>query len=191
MKIWLLRHAESEWNAAGRWQGHGDPPLSDAGRREAAVRAKAIASRVAGHRPLRVFSSDLRRTRETASFVGGALGCQAIPVAALRELDVGSWTGLTREQIEVRDSATLVAFESEDPDVRPGGAETRREIRARVREAAEALAAGHPDADLLLVVHLGVIRALLPGSEPDHLELLATDLEAIRELAPGPEPGPV
>ena len=190
MKIWLLRHAESEWNAAGRWQGHGDPPLSPAGRREAAARAESIANRVAGRRSLAVFSSDLRRTRETASLACQALDCLATPVAALRELDVGTWTGLTREQIEAQEPATLVAFESEDPDVRPGGAETRREIRVRAREAVEALAIGHPDADLLLVVHLGVIRALLPGTEPDHLELLVTDLEAIRRLAQRPEAGP-
>jgi len=137
-----------------------------------------------------LFSSDLLRARETATFVGRVLDCQATPVAGLRELDVGTWTGLTREQIEARDPVTLAAFESEDPDVRPGGAETRREIRARVRGAVEALAVDHPDADLLLVVHLGVIRALVPGTEPGHLELLLTDRDAIRRLAREPEPGP-
>src|SRR5581483_3152944 len=33
--ILLVRHGQSEWNREGRWQGHADPPLSDAGRRQA------------------------------------------------------------------------------------------------------------------------------------------------------------
>ncbi len=180
LKLWLLRHAESEWNAAGRWQGHGDPPLSERGRSEAAARAESLAGRVKGDRPLALFSSNLRRAVETAEFVARALGIEATTVSSLRELDVGTWTGLTRREIEAQDKDTLVAFESEDPEVRPGGGETRGEIRLRARAAVEALAAAHPDADLLLVVHLGVMRALVPGAEPDHLELLGTDLDAIR-----------
>jgi len=184
LKIWLLRHAESEWNAAGRWQGHGDPPLSEAGRAAAAARAESVARRVTGDRALALFSSDLRRAIETAEFVARALSVEASPVAGLRELDVGSWTGLRRDEIEAKDPDTLVAFETEDPDVRPGGAESRGEIRVRARAAVEALADRRSDADLVLVVHLGFMRALVPGAEPDHLELLATDLEAIRSARP-------
>jgi probable phosphoglycerate mutase len=180
LKIWLLRHAESEWNAAGRWQGHGDPSLSERGRSEVAAQAAAVARRLKGDRPLALFSSDLRRAIETAKFFARALGIEATEVSSLRELDVGTWTGLTREEIEAEDPDTLAAFESENPEVRPGGGETRGEIRIRARAAVEALSAAHPDADLLLVVHLGVMRALVPGAEPDHLELLGTDLEAIR-----------
>lgn len=180
MRIWLLRHAESEWNAAGRWQGHGDPPLSERGRSQAAARAPAVARRVTGDRRLVLVSSDLRRSVETAQHVARALGTHGIAFSSLRELDIGAWTGLTRDEIESKDPDTLAAFETEDPDVRPGGGETRREIRIRVRAAVEALAAAHPDADLLLVVHLGVMRALVPGANPHHLELVATDLGAIR-----------
>ena len=98
----------------------------------------------------------------------------------LRELDVGDWTGLSRDEIEAVEGARLAAFESEDPHVRPGGGETRGEIRLRVREVVERLADEHPDDDLLLVVHLGVVRALIPGAEPDHLDLYETTLEEIR-----------
>jgi broad specificity phosphatase PhoE len=183
LKIWLLRHAESEWNAAGRWQGHGDPGLSAGGREAARASAPSIAARVArAGREIRLFSSDLRRSVETAAFVAEAAGVAATAVRDLRELDVGAWTGLTRAAIEARDGALLAAFESEEADVRPGGGETRRELRQRVRAAALRLARENAGADLLLVVHLGVVRALLPGSEPDHLELLETDPEAIRRV---------
>ena len=185
MKIWLLRHAESEWNAAERWQGHGDPPLSEAGRIEAGNRASSLARRVSGDRPVAVFSSDLRRAVETAAFVTRSLGGQATLVSALRELDVGRWTGLRRKEIEAQDPELLVAFEAGKPDVRPGGGETRGEIRIRVRAAVETLAAAQPDSDLLLVVHLGVIRALVLGAEPENLELRVTNLEQVRQFAQG------
>ena len=123
MTIWLLRHAESEWNAAGRWQGHGDPPLSARGRAEAKARAPEIAVRLgAGSRPIRVLSSDLRRAVETAAFVAYELDVAPSISPNLRELDVGTWTGLERHEIEAADAKLLAAFESDDPDVRPGGA---------------------------------------------------------------------
>jgi broad specificity phosphatase PhoE len=183
LTIWLLRHAESEWNAVGRGQGHGDPPLSANGRAEARARAPEVAVRVAaGPRGLRVFSSDLRRAVETASFVAAELEVEPVALASLRELDVGRWTGLTREEIAARDADVLAAFESDDPDARPGGGETRGEIRVRVRAEALRLADENPDCDLLLVVHLGVVRALIPGTEPGHLELCETDADAIRQV---------
>jgi broad specificity phosphatase PhoE len=195
-RIWLMRHGESEWNALGRWQGHGDPPLSKRGRRDAERVAGDVAARVTSRgRPLRLYCSDLRRALETAVLVGAALGLEPSPLATLRELDVGDWVGLTRAEIESRDPDRLTAFEAEDPDLRPGGGETRREIRSRVRGAVDALTSENPEADLLLVVHLGVIRALMPGTEPENLELLAMDLPSIGENAastesPRPSPSP-
>ena len=67
----LIRHAESVWNAAGRWQGHADPPLSERGR----AQAEALAADLA---PLGIevlLASDLARAAQTASIVGEAIGC--------------------------------------------------------------------------------------------------------------------
>lgn len=180
-RIWLLRHAESEWNAQRRWQGHADPPLSERGLREARAAAREVAARVSeAGRPVRLFSSDLQRAAQTAAPVAERLGVPVTAVDALRELDVGRWSGSTREQIFARDAVLLADFDGGDPDVRPGGGESRRELRERVREAAACLAEDHPQADLLLVVHRGVIRALVPGCEVANLGLVETTLEAIR-----------
>ncbi len=179
--IWLLRHAESLWNAARRWQGHGDPPLSEAGRKAAAARAEAVVAQVSqSGRPVRLVCSDLQRAVETSAFIGALLGQQPTRLPALREIDVGRWSGLTRDEIAARDPEALLAFESEDPDARAGGGESRRDARGRVRRAVIALGLRHPETDLLLVVHLGVIRALVPGAAPANLDLLETRLEEIR-----------
>jgi broad specificity phosphatase PhoE len=182
-EIWLLRHAQSEWNAAGRWQGHGNPPLSEAGRAQALEAAQCIAPELANREPFRVYSSDLERAVETARAVCGPLGVEPVALTGLRELDVGRWTGLRRAEIEARDPQGLAAFEGGQPDVRPGGGESRREIRSRVRRVVSELVAADPESTLLLVVHLGVVRALVPGTEPDHVELTRTDLARIEAAA--------
>src|SRR5690349_8120787 len=94
-RILLVRHAQSEWNAVGRWQGQADPPLSEFGREQAAGLAE--------HPLLTAFdaivSSDLQRARSTAVAIAEcrALGSDEISIdAGLRELDVGSWSGRTR-----------------------------------------------------------------------------------------------
>ncbi|MCZ6465547.1 MAG: histidine phosphatase family protein [Proteobacteria bacterium] len=172
----LIRHAESAWNAAGRWQGHGDPPLSERGRRQAA----ALAERLAGEGLSSLLSSDLRRAFETAEILAMRLGLSLRTSPVFRELDIGSWTGLTRDELEARARADLATFEAGEPDFRPGGGESRSEIRARVRGGVEDLARRDPGARIGLVTHLGVIRALLPGRELGHVETCWASLAEIR-----------
>ena len=86
----LIRHAESSWNVAGRWQGHGDPPLSDRGR----VQANALARELARETIDVLVSSDLRRAAETAAILGQARGLPPELNPGVRELDPGDWAGL-------------------------------------------------------------------------------------------------
>ena len=69
--------------------------------------------------------------------------------------------------------------ESGAPDVRPGGGESRRQIRARTRAAVERLAREQPGGRIALVVHLGVIRALVPGAELANAERIEVTLDEI------------
>ena len=94
----LARHGESDWNRARRWQGHADRPLTDLGRRQ----ARELAERLAGVELDAVFSSDLRRASETAEIVARSQGLDVTTMPELREVDVGSWSGLTRTEAEER-----------------------------------------------------------------------------------------
>lgn len=173
----LIRHAESEWNAADRWQGHGDPPLSDRGRSQ----ADALAHSLEGEPFDLLICSDLQRAVETAQAISRVCGLEPRLDARFRELDVGRWTGLGADEIAAREPEIFARFEALEPDVRPGGGETRREIRERVRAAVEVVAAEHPGRYIALVCHLGVIRALLPGSEPENAASVVTTLGEIRQ----------
>ncbi|MCB9726562.1 MAG: histidine phosphatase family protein [Spirochaetaceae bacterium] len=176
----LVRHGETPWNAAGRWQGHGDPGLSERGRAQARELARIlVAERDAGDDWQGVVASDLARARETAEVVARALDVGLELDARLRELDVGRWSGLTREEILARDPETLAAFERGLPDVRPGGGECRVEIRERAQAFVGDLARRRAGERLVVVTHLGVIRALVPGSRPANTERIAVVAETI------------
>jgi broad specificity phosphatase PhoE len=171
----LIRHAESTWNAAGRWQGHGDPPLSDLGR----AQARELARGLSGEGIEVLVASDLARSAQTAAILAEHWGLAPLFDPRLREIDIGAWTGLTREQIERSDADLLARFEAEDLAARPGGGETRLEIRARARIAAAELARANAGRRVALVTHLGVIRALAPGAETDNCGWLRLALRSL------------
>lgn len=164
-EFWLVRHAETDWNQAGRWQGHADVALSARGREQAEALAQQWAedSETRGLGPL--FSSDLGRCMETAAALGRVLGLDPQADPRLRELDVGDWSGRIRSEIEQSDPALLARFESEDPAARPPGGETRSEIRERAHGVFRDLAEQFPRSRIVVVTHRGLIRALLPKTD--------------------------
>jgi len=178
-RLLLVRHGQTPWNAAGRWQGFGDPGLTDLGRQQAeALAAELLAT--ADRNWHRIIASDLGRALETARILSHALELSVEIDHRLRELDVGEWTGLTRAEIEMRDPETLRDFESGEPSVRPGKGESRIEIRMRTRDCVRDLARRYSGEGLIVVTHLGVIRALVPGAEPDNAGWVEATLAEMR-----------
>jgi 2,3-bisphosphoglycerate-dependent phosphoglycerate mutase len=134
----LARHGETEWNREERYQGHADPPLNDTGR----AQAEQLAEHLAAEPIDAVYSSDLRRAAETAQIVGERLGLPVEHEPGLREIDVGSWQGLTKAEI----------------DGRPWDGETYAHHAARVTQALREIAARHPNGRVLIVSHGGSLR---------------------------------
>jgi broad specificity phosphatase PhoE len=143
--ILLARHGETDWNRDGRFQGHADPPLNDAGR----AQARRLAERLASTPFDAVYSSDLARAHETAEILAASHGVPVVADAGLREVDVGSWSGLTRAEISER-----------FPGAEHHDGETREEHLTRVVAAVERIAHGHPGQRILIVSHGGSLRAL-------------------------------
>jgi broad specificity phosphatase PhoE len=167
-----IRHAQSTMNAEGLWQGQADPPLSDQGRQQ----AEALGKRLAGDSLSVLVASDLRRARETAEITARQLGIATGLEPGLRELDVGAWSGLAREEIARRWPGEFARFRTGDLDVRVGGGETRRELRARVLAALRSLQERYRDERIGVVTHLGVIRMLAPGLQILNAECFWLDM---------------
>jgi probable phosphoglycerate mutase len=156
--VWIARHAESTWNAEGRWQGQGDPPLSGRGIRQAQALAEALAAR--GVHTL--ISSDLARATQTAAIAGRRLSVLPRLEPRLRERDVGAWSGLAHAEIERRFPDELARLRAGELDLRPGGGESLRAFEARVRSAFAQIAALENVEGIAVITHLGVIRVLDP-----------------------------
>ena len=170
----LVRHASTEWTASRRVCGgdDGGPALSDAGLDEARRLAKALGTGElwALPGPVAVVSSPQLRARQTADVLAAALpGRPDPPVtedAAWGELRFGAWHGLTYAEVragwadEFRDWAGSTA-------VTPPGGESLDSLAARVAAATGELAARHPGEAVLVVTHVGPVRAAVAGALGD------------------------
>jgi broad specificity phosphatase PhoE len=154
----LVRHGETDWNRESRFQGHADPPLNDAGRLQATGLARALdRSALAA-----VYSSPLLRALETAQI----LACHAHSVlvdASLREVDVGSWQGLTRTEVEARFPIGYERWLRHGHGWEDG--ETYEHLGERVVAGLLAIARRHPDSRVLAVTHGGPIRSALAAAD--------------------------
>ena len=156
MTIFLVRHGETEWNRARRYQGWSDSPLTA----EGVAQAEAIGRRLAAIPEAAgavIVASPLGRARRTAEIIGECLGRAAPPRfdERLREISLGAWDGLGRREIRTRLGAAFAEFEwyFETPD-----GEAYDAFAGRVGDALRDLAGG----PVIVVCH-GVVTRVLRG----------------------------
>ncbi|HET7758671.1 MAG TPA: histidine phosphatase family protein [Gaiellaceae bacterium] len=152
--ILLARHGETDWNREGRFQGWADPPLNAAGRAQAVDLSVALMAEELET----VYSSPLQRAYETAEVVAASHGLEPVTIEALREVDVGSWSGLTREEIEQRFPDQYARWLDYGQGWDDG--ETYDAMAERVVRAVLELAAVHDGQRILAVSHGGPMRAV-------------------------------
>jgi len=149
-RILLVRHGQSTWNAAGRWQGRADPPLSDLGLRQADAAAAALPLGAVTD----VWTSPLVRAHATAARIAERVGAPVRLDERLAERDAGEWTGLTRDEIE----AAWPGYLAER--YRPPAFEADDELESRALEVLHEVAAHAVGATVVAVSHGGLIRSV-------------------------------
>ena len=165
----LVRHGETDWNAARRIQGSSDIPLNDTGRAQARETAAALVEQVGDRHPF-LASSDLSRARETAQIIAHALGVDGPRTyPELRERAYGDAEGMTDTEVIARYGGWL------HDDI--PGAENSPQLRARalsgvrrvVRDARRLHAPR--DVPVIAVAHGGVIAELIRHASGGELPL--------------------
>ncbi|MEY4933157.1 MAG: hypothetical protein RLZZ403_1477 [Pseudomonadota bacterium] len=147
-EIFLVRHGETDWNAAGRLQGREDVPLNSIGE----AQAYRVAEALHGLGIERIVTSYLSRARRTAEIVASRLGLQDLAVVeGLHERDYGDVSGLTPEERAARFP----------PGTSPANQEPASAMKARVTAALHDIATRHAERRILVVSHGGVINTLL------------------------------
>lgn len=159
-RLLLVRHGRTAANAAGRFQGQLDVPLDDLGRVQAKDAAELLAAEI-GSSPCRLVSSDLSRALDTARALGEVLGAPVTEDVALRELSLGTWEGLTHDEVVARDPEGYAAWRSGALDARPGGGERRAEVAERTERAIRSHAAAQADGVLVVTSHGASLRGAI------------------------------
>jgi len=158
LKIILIRHGETAWNAERRLQGHLDIPLNAEGERQARLLAGALAAE-----PIDlIVSSDLQRARQTAQAVATLRGMPLLVEPGLRERCYGGFEGLLYSEIEQRFPAEFAAWQARDVDaILPDGkncGESFRLFYERATAAILGLAQAYPGRNIAMVAHGGVLE---------------------------------
>ncbi|MFD2093083.1 histidine phosphatase family protein [Blastococcus deserti] len=165
-RLLLWRHGRTEWNAEGRFQGQLDPPLDDKGRRQAAAAAPYLAAGLVPEDTV-VVSSDLVRAADTAQSLARVLGIQVRWDERLREHGMGSWEGLTRDEVAERYPEQFADWMAGRPVLGRGG----EDPSAVADRAVEALADLPSVGTAVVVTHGGTAGRLIErllGLGPDH-----------------------
>jgi broad specificity phosphatase PhoE len=159
----VVRHGQSEGNVAGAFGGHGPTPLSELGRRQATRLAEALAAEAEPGTPWSVWASDLPRAIETATPLCERVGVSLRTTPALRERDVGVFTGLAFTEAEARYPEIYRALIARDPSAPIPGAETPAACAARAAAHCERALAELPEGGsrLVLVSHAYAINLML------------------------------
>lgn len=149
-RLFLVRHAQTDWNAERRLQGHADRPLSALGREQAVALGRYLRDTQFNS----VFCSDLARTRETAALAGYTA---AQPDRSWREFDVGNWSGCLIDDLIASEDQAYFRWRSGEHT--PPGGESWSVFEARLRASLARLSS--IPGEVLVVTHSGVIRAIM------------------------------
>jgi broad specificity phosphatase PhoE len=186
----VVRHGQSEGNAQGAFGGHGPTPLSERGRLQADRLAAALASEAEPETRWSIWSSDLPRAVQTATPLTTRLSVTLRTTPALRERDVGVFTGLAFSEAERRYPEVYRALVARDPSAAIPGAETPLACAMRAAALCERAIAELDSIDaparLVLVSHAYAInlmlRRLLRISDGTPEIFFQTDNAAIHRL---------
>lgn len=170
-RLVLLRHGRTAWNHEQRAQGHADVALDEVGHAQAVVTAPALAALG----PVALWTSDLRRARETAAYVEDATGLTAVPDARLREYDLGARTGMTMPEFAEAFPDEYAAHRGGRYDTAPGAESTPVVVDRFTAAAGEVLTALAPGECGVVVAHGAALKVSL-------VAMLGWPVEAARTL---------
>jgi probable phosphoglycerate mutase len=155
--IIAVRHGETEWNKAGKQQGHLNSNLTELGIRQ----TQAIANGLTKFSIDEFYCSDLGRAVQTAVIISQSIGKEFVPDARLREQNLGILQGLTRTAFESRYPEEYSQFVSNDPDYRIPGGESIRDRFSRCINCVEDLSKTHRGKSILIITHGGVLSSFM------------------------------
>jgi broad specificity phosphatase PhoE len=164
--IVLIRHGETDWNVEGRYQGQADPPLNAKGFQQ----AQKLANELTDSGIRNIYTSPLKRTRQTAELIAQNLEIQPIDEPRFMEIHQGDWQTRLRSEIEGLYPDLFKTWETDPWKVSPPGGEGLPEVRRRVYAALDEILLRHPQQKIGIVTHripIALIKVRYQEMDPD------------------------
>jgi alpha-ribazole phosphatase len=171
-RLLLVRHGEITTSREWRYVGHLDVDLTETGMRQ----MKRIGERLKNERVDVLLSSDLQRTRKGAEIIGAIIDVTPQPNAAFREINLGEWEGLTRDEIVAQFPADFEERSQNLPNFRIRKGESFADLQDRVIKQIEIVLEKYKGKNIALIAHGGVNRVIIThvlGMELSNLTRIA------------------
>ncbi len=158
MKLYLIRHGQTDWNLNRRFQGQSDVPLNQTGARQ----AEQVAARLSTEKIDLIYSSDLSRAVETAEIIRRSGFQPDLQTdTRLREVNFGDWEGLSYNEIKEKYPDSLATWERDVYSSSPPNGETLEDLTKRVQSFLGDVIQKHDDQTITVVAHGGVLQVLV------------------------------
>lgn len=158
MRLYLVRHGETDWNIASRIQGQTDIALNEKGRQQAEEFAAAISEQ--GYQIDCIYTSFKQRAHETAEIIGEALGIKPKVQPGLEEICLGKWEGYTWKQVRELFGEEYQMWRDNRRYQQPPSGESYQQLLNRLLPALGDMI-GKEEGNVLVVTHSAVIMTLL------------------------------
>ena len=158
MKLILVRHGETPWNAEKRYQGTKNPGLNERGRNQ----AKAIAEELRDEKIDAIYCSSMNRARETLEkILKFHPHIKPTFLDGLVEINYGIFEGMTRDEILAKHGDLIYQRSKKGIDFKNPGGESVRELIGRLVGVLDGIKNEHFGKTVLIVAHSNVNKALL------------------------------
>ena len=154
IKLYLIRHGETEWNSIKRWQGWTDIELSEKGRNQ----ARLLGERMKNMDIDEIYSSPLKRAYETARPAAEAKGMEIKTMDCFKEINFGEWEGMTSEEISAKYGKEFGEFLKNPEEMPFSGEGSFKNVEKRIDKGFEKILEGKNGKSIAVVTHGGIIR---------------------------------
>lgn len=156
-KLYLVRHGETDFNKTLRFQGQTDVPLNEKGKEQ----AQKMATYFRNIPLTAIYSSSLQRAYSTAEILGSVKNLAPVKVDSFREINFGQWEGGHSTVIKEQYGSVWQDFFKNPAIAKAPGGESMGDLQNRAFPALQKILASHPEGDVAVVAHGGIIRVLM------------------------------
>lgn len=157
IKLYIVRHGQTEWNTIGKLQGWQNSNLTESG----IENALRLGERLKHIEFNQIYSSPLKRAMETAEYIKGSRENRIIPLDGFKEMGFGLWEGLDNEHLKELYEEEHFNYWNRPELYKPNGGETFEEFFSRIKNSLDYILNNSDSGNILLVSHGVAIKALI------------------------------